>query len=120
MSKRNEDGLLARACCIIAMSFTLGCTAVANQIITCEAQLGQLREAASKELSVGSSDKVILGYLQRHKIKYSFDRFLRRYQGIFREVESEPGVDCAVQIYIYVDKDGAYSSSEFVATFTGP
>jgi hypothetical protein len=79
-----------------------------------------VRVLIAKELKVGSPFIEIEGFFQRHKIIYSYDRFSKRYQGIIRNVGNNKNIDQAVTIYIYVDEEKSFTSSDVDNSFTAP
>ena len=85
----------------------------------CQEGVEKMRKAAELELSLNSNGEVIKSFLNKHQFVFSYDRFANRYQGVIRNIANPPGVDCAIATYIYVDKDGKYLRSEFIASYTG-
>ena len=78
----------------------------------------EVRGLIAIELKVGASSHDIEEFFKRHKIGYSYDRFAHRYQGIIRSVDDSRIVDQAVLIYIYVDEEKVFVSSEVRDSFT--
>ena len=106
----------------ILASFFLSCGYGRDQravMATCSKKVEQLSLASKTELARGDGDEVIKKFLAHHQIKYSFDRFAKRYQGIIRNIKNDAGDDCAVVIYVYTDDAKKYLKSEFFASYTG-
>lgn len=104
---------------LIALVMATACQSEGRAMPSCEKMTDQLRRAAHDELRAGVSETEIERFLTGHRIKFAFDRFQGRYQGILREVSNQPGIDCAVVAYIYTDESRRYIRSEFVPTYTG-
>ena len=79
----------------------------------------EIRGLIAKELPARSSSDAIESFFEKHKLQYSYDRFMRRYQAILRDATSIPGQDHAVVIYVYIDSDGAFVRAEVHDSFTG-
>ena len=78
----------------------------------------EVRVLIANELEAGASSHEIEEFFERHQIGYSYDRFFHRYQGIIRDVDDSRVVDQAVLIYIYVDEEKSFTSSEVSDSFT--
>jgi hypothetical protein len=72
------------------------------------------------ELPQGSSPKSIEGFLERHELHYSYDRFSKRYQSIIRNASADPRVDHAIVIYLYVDDAMNFTRAEVRDSYTAP
>ena len=80
----------------------------------------EIKKLIASELHIGAEESIIEAFFERHGISYSYDRFNVRYQATVRNVSSDPCVDQSVSIYIYVDEDKNFLSSEVINTFTAP
>ncbi len=78
----------------------------------------EVRKLISNELKVGASSVEIEGFFQRHQVGYSYNKYFKRYKGIIRDVDNSRVVDQDVLIYIYVDEDKLFTSSEVQDIFT--
>ena len=67
---------------------------------------------------MGASSYEVEAFFKRHNIGYSYDRFYQRYQAIIRDVDDSWIVDQAVIIYVYVDEEKSFVSSEVRDSFT--
>ncbi len=85
----------------------------------CPQKREEIKTVVALELSLKSDDHAIQEFLRKYQIVFSFDHFVNRYQGIIRDIKNPPGIDCAVVVYIYVDKERKFLSSEVVASYTG-
>lgn len=105
---------------LIAILLSYGCdngeTVVLSDIN--ETKALEVRELIASELRVGSTSEEIEAFFNKHEIDFSYDRFSERYQGIIRNVSDNKEVDQAVTIYIYVDKQKQFKSSEVNDSFT--
>ena len=105
---------------LYALGFSVvGCFEIGATSHACPGKEDELRGLAARELSIGAGDDLVRDFLARHQVRFSFDGYSSRYQGIVREVKNAPGVDCAVVVYVYVDADKRYLRSEFFASYTG-
>ena len=89
-----------------------------HRIPACRDRADKMQSTANVELAVGANSETIMSFLGRHKFSFSYDKFSKRYQGIDRNIRNSIGSDCAVVAYIYLDKNGNYFRSEFIATYT--
>lgn len=106
---------------VLLIIFILGCEKmeVPNR---CRQKVEELTAASKIELQAGSSDMLIKSFLERHKINYSYDRFNNRYQGIIRKIDGDRKFKeniCDVVVYINLNDDKSYLSSEFLESYTG-
>ncbi|MDC8756043.1 hypothetical protein [Janthinobacterium fluminis] len=85
----------------------------------CGRTAAELSIAANSELHVGSGGASVENFLLRKNIKYSYDEFSGRFQGIIRSEENGRSNGCAVVAHVYVDKDMRYIKSEFITSYTG-
>ena len=85
-----------------------------------ETKAADVRVLIANDLRVGSTSSEIENFLKRNKINYSYDRFSKRYQGIIRDVSDNKNIDQAVTIYIFVDEEKSFKSSEVRDSFTAP
>lgn len=118
MSKIIRILLIAILGCIIAISF--GCNNRDEFMLggINEEKSEEVKQLITDELYVGASSDVIETFFKKHNITYSYNRFSVRYNAIIRDVSSDPKVDQAVSIYIYLDDEKQFKSSEVRNTFT--
>ena len=79
----------------------------------------EIRHLIETELPTGSTSDEIKDFFERNSISYSYDRFMEKYHGIIRDVASDPKVDQAVEIDIYLDKEGKLKAFKVEDTYTG-
>jgi hypothetical protein len=72
------------------------------------------------ELRVGASGREIEDFLNTQGLKFSYDKFAKRYQSIIRDVPSRSGMDKAIIIYLYVTDEKRLLRSEVRESYTGP
>ena len=82
-----------------------------------EAKAEEIRQLIASELRVGSTADDIESFFKKHNITYSYDEFSARYQAVMRNVTKTEKMDHAIVIYIYVDKNMSFKSSELNDSF---
>ncbi len=80
----------------------------------------EIRHTISSSLKRNASRRDIEEFFANVGWRYTFDDFNSRYQLIVREVSKDPAVDQAIVIYIYVDREGRFTTFETVDSFTAP
>ena len=78
----------------------------------------EIRELIANELKEGTSAVEIEEFFKRHQVGYSYNEYFQRYKGIIRDVDNSRVVDQDILIYIYVDKEKSFVSSEVHDIFT--
>ena len=79
----------------------------------------KIRSIINQELSVKDSSQDIEGFLESMKITYSYDKYNNRYQCIIRDPSGKIIGYHSIVIYINVDEQKRYVSSEVFDSYTG-
>lgn len=118
--RKNSVNILFSFFIILVIIFsTMNFLVASEKMDICSSTAAELSKSIDLELTVGGNKDSIEEFLKKHNIKYSYDRFAGRFQGIIRSEERGWNIDCAVVAYIYVDNEGRYLKSEFVASYAG-
>ena len=111
-NKRVHTGVLM----VIVVSFLLMTSCSEDKEMTTEIVTAMIKD----ELVVGAAANDIEAFFEERGLPYTYDRFAKRYQSIIRDVSSDPKVDQAIVIYIYVDDEKQFIREEVIDSFTTP
>ena len=105
---------------LIAALLSCGCNNQETVVLSAidETKALEVRTVITNELRAGSTSEKIENFLNKYEINFSYDEFAERYQGIIRNVSNNKEIDQSVIIYIYVDKQKQFKSSEVTDSFT--
>ncbi|MBY5922262.1 hypothetical protein [Ferrimonas balearica] len=80
----------------------------------------EINEAIGNNLSAGDAAERIESFLISKEIDFTYDKYSRRYQCIKRSNSENDKIESAIIIYIYVDSNKRFVSSEVIESYTMP
>lgn len=88
------------------------------EVAACERVADHLALDAKRALVVGDSANKVESFLNAHSIIFSYDKLQGRYQGQVRKIYKPSFFDGGVSVYVNLDPNDKYLSSEFHSSFT--
>ncbi len=79
----------------------------------------KLKEIVAAQLHPGDSAEKITKFYSEHNIQYFYNKHLKLYEAFYLLPKAELDRGHTLQVFIYVDKDGAFLRADIGDSYTG-